>query len=33
MGERMMHTGFGWKNLKERERDHVEYEGVDMRIT
>jgi len=30
MGERMMHTGFGWKNLKER--DHVEDVGVDMRI-
>jgi hypothetical protein len=29
LGTREMHTGFWWRNLKER--DHLEDKGVDVR--
>jgi hypothetical protein len=29
-GERMMHAGFEWKNIKGR--NHLEEAGLDMRI-
>jgi len=30
IGEKQVHTGFWWGNL--RERDHMEYPGIDGRI-